>query len=97
MPFMQSTIVASALLGLAAARPHHIRSNGFKIEQVANPRFKGATPLEQYQASLSKWSRLISNGSAITTPVNSDSEWLTPVDIGGQTFQLDFDTGSSDT
>ncbi|KKA30325.1 hypothetical protein TD95_005077 [Thielaviopsis punctulata] len=37
-------------------------------------------------------------GSATNTPESSDSEWLTPVQIGtpAQTLNLDFDTGSSD-
>ncbi|KAM0425753.1 hypothetical protein ACHAPT_009001 [Fusarium lateritium] len=37
-------------------------------------------------------------GSAVTVPVNNDAEWLTPVQIGSppKTFQMDFDTGSSD-
>ncbi|KPM42973.1 Endothiapepsin [Neonectria ditissima] len=37
-------------------------------------------------------------GSATTLPVQNDSEWLTPVEIGTppKTFQMDFDTGSSD-
>ncbi|KAH7161880.1 aspartic peptidase domain-containing protein [Dactylonectria macrodidyma] len=37
-------------------------------------------------------------GSAITLPVDNDAEWLTPVQIGNppKTFQMDFDTGSSD-
>ncbi|KAL6414145.1 Endothiapepsin [Ilyonectria robusta] len=37
-------------------------------------------------------------GSAVNTPVENDAEWLTPVQIGTppKTFQMDFDTGSSD-
>ncbi|KAI5460219.1 aspartic peptidase domain-containing protein [Mariannaea sp. PMI_226] len=37
-------------------------------------------------------------GSAVNQPVDNDAEWLTPVQIGSppKTFQLDFDTGSSD-
>ncbi|KAI5459573.1 eukaryotic aspartyl protease [Mariannaea sp. PMI_226] len=38
------------------------------------------------------------SGSAANTPTKDDSEWLTPVEIGTppKTFNLDFDTGSSD-
>jgi aspergillopepsin I len=35
-------------------------------------------------------------GSVTATPASDDSEYLCPVTIGSQTFQLDFDTGSSD-
>ncbi|KAH8809161.1 penicillopepsin [Xylogone sp. PMI_703] len=35
-------------------------------------------------------------GEASATPVNGDVEFLVPVDIGGQTLNMDFDTGSSD-
>ncbi|KAH6889816.1 aspartic peptidase domain-containing protein [Thelonectria olida] len=42
--------------------------------------------------------RRAENGSATTIPVENDAEWLTPVEIGSppKTFQMDFDTGSSD-
>lgn len=35
-------------------------------------------------------------GPVSTSPSQYDSEYLTPVSIGGQTLNLDFDTGSSD-
>ncbi|KAK5996892.1 Aspartic protease PEP3 [Cladobotryum mycophilum] len=35
-------------------------------------------------------------GSVVATPENNDVEFLSPVNIGGQTLNLDFDTGSSD-
>ncbi|KAJ9619415.1 hypothetical protein, variant [Exophiala oligosperma] len=37
-----------------------------------------------------------SNGSVTATPEQYDAEYLCPVSIGGQTLNLDFDTGSSD-
>jgi hypothetical protein len=42
--------------------------------------------------------RRAETGSATTIPVENDAEWLTPVQIGSppKTFQMDFDTGSSD-
>lgn len=35
-------------------------------------------------------------GSAITTPEADDLEYLTPVQVGNQTLNLDIDTGSAD-
>ncbi|KAL9110935.1 MAG: hypothetical protein Q9227_004550 [Pyrenula ochraceoflavens] len=36
------------------------------------------------------------SGSVVATPDENDSEYLAPVTIGGQTLNLDIDTGSSD-
>lgn len=36
------------------------------------------------------------NGEGVNNPTASDTQYLTPVKIGGQTLNLDFDTGSSD-
>ena len=35
-------------------------------------------------------------GITTNTPVNGDAEFLAPIQIGGQTINMDFDTGSSD-
>ncbi len=37
-----------------------------------------------------------SNASVTTSPQTDDSEYLCAVNIGGQTLNLDFDTGSAD-
>lgn len=41
---------------------------------------------------LSKADRLADASSVVATPVNGDIEYISPVTIGDQTFQLDFDT-----
>ncbi|KAH6895402.1 aspartic peptidase domain-containing protein [Thelonectria olida] len=84
----------------------------FTVEQVKNTKFirngslalakaynKYGVPLPKaLEETISGFNRRRSEGSATTTPVESDSEWLTPVQIGtpAQTLTLDFDTGSSD-
>ena len=35
-------------------------------------------------------------GVTTNTPVGGDAEFLAPISIGGQTINMDFDTGSSD-
>ena len=102
------TVVASALLAVAAAAPtQQKRNNGFIIHQSANPTYTANGPAE-YAAALYKYgakdaaSKVVSavqasgSGSVTATPQQYDSEYLCPVTIGSQTFQLDFDTGSSD-
>ena len=36
------------------------------------------------------------DGSVVATPAAQDVQYLCPVSIGGQTLNLDFDTGSAD-
>ena len=38
----------------------------------------------------------VTSGSVTATPADSDQFYLCPVTIGGQTLNLDFDTGSAD-
>lgn len=35
-------------------------------------------------------------GAVSATPTNNNAEFVSPVNIGGQTIMMDFDTGSSD-
>jgi len=102
MPSLQQITAATALLGLAAAVPvQEKRATAFKLDQVKNTNYSSASPASQYQGALSKWAartnKSIKPGSVTATPQPQDSEYLCPVTIGSQKFNLDFDTGSSDT
>ena len=54
-------------------------------------KYKKAIP-----ANVAKAAQAAADGSVTTTPEPNDEEYLTPVSIGGQTLNLDFDTGSAD-
>jgi len=103
-----SLAAAIALSGFTEAAPVDASTSAkksFKIEQVPNPYFKARngtmSVLKTYRkfrgtlpASLAA---LASTGSVTATPSDSyDDEYTCPVDIGGQTLNLDFDTGSAD-
>ncbi|MCJ1448164.1 MAG: Type I transmembrane sorting receptor [Stictis urceolatum] len=103
MPSFKQVAVASALAGLSAAAPLEKKDN-HKVYQVHNPKFARNGPaayakaLAKYGASPEKISKVLSAApsNVTTTPEQYDSEYLSPVQISGQTFKLDFDTGSSD-
>lgn len=87
----------------------NIGLSGFSLQQVVGPTiFKnGAMQVQRtYQkfnvevptnvSSAAKVAAALQSGSATANPQAYDEEYLVPVTIGGQTLQLDFDTGSSD-
>ena len=103
----QHLIAASAFLGITTASPIEVRDTkaAFTVPQtVAKPFIKSgpvalaqlygkyhkATPADVKAAAANN------DGSVTATPESYDSEYLCPVSIGGQTLNLDFDTGSSD-
>lgn len=101
-------ILTSAIGGLAAPTTLKARSS-YSITAVRNENFvKNGT--EAMLKAYRKWglkptdpnSVLHSalhkrqDGSVVATPQNGDVEYTCPVDIGGQTLNLDFDTGSAD-
>lgn len=59
--------------------------------RMANAYKKYGAPVPDHLAAAAA-----GTGSAVTTPEASDVAYLTPVNIGGQTLNLDFDTGSAD-
>lgn len=108
MRFYQSASAASTLLALAAASPIELEPRGsatFSIQQsVRKPvllsgpaqlastytKYKKAAPEDVKAAAAAN------DGTVTASPEEYDSEYLCPVTIGGQTLNLDFDTGSSD-
>ncbi len=109
MRFIQELSAAAALSTLVAAVPHSMEPRqakaAFVIEQtVAKPFIlSGPAQMAQVYAKFGKpipeeikQAAANNDGTVTTTPTQYDSQYLTPVSIGGQTLNLDFDTGSSD-
>ncbi|KAL2837968.1 aspartic protease pep1 [Aspergillus pseudoustus] len=100
--------VATAALGLAAvasAAPTISTPRGFTVNQVAKQASGRSINLPGiYANALTKYGATVPthvhdaavHGSAVTTPEEDDTEYLTPVNVGGTTLNLDFDTGSAD-
>lgn len=94
----------------AAPTERHASSGSFRIEQVAKARSTARNGLAAYAKVLRKYAHhanntdeiisqaaaLVDASSVVTTPVQGDALYITPVTIGSQTFELDIDTGSSD-
>ncbi|KAF7165572.1 hypothetical protein CNMCM5623_009757 [Aspergillus felis] len=104
--FSKVTAVVVGLSTIASAVPVVQSRKGFTINQVAKPVADNKTinlPA-LYANALSKYGATVppsvkaaaSSGSAVTTPQQYDTEYLTPVKVGGTTLNLDFDTGSAD-
>ena len=107
MRFIQNLSAASALLALASASPIEMRNvkKEFSVKQsIPKPRLKSGPAA--VQATFNKYGKQApanvraaasgNDGTVTTTPTEYDSQYLTPVTIGGQELNLDFDTGSSD-
>ena len=106
MRFAQNIAAASALLTVASASPIVAKpKKDFVVKQTAaKPSIKSGPaalasayqkyrkPVPQHVAAAAAGN----DGSVTTNPSDFDSQYLTPVTIGGQQFTLDFDTGSSD-
>ena len=103
MPSLLHLGLAAMLFATASAAP--VRS-GFTVHQVAKnkgfirsgPRVNAETYLK-YGKSMPKdvaHAFATQQGTVSANPEEYDSEYLSPVTIGGQTLNLDFDTGSAD-
>ena len=103
MPSITKLVAASALASVALAGPIAPNKRGITVHQkVAKPY---QAPAVQLQKALQKYNVAVpedvaraagGQGSVAATPENGDLEYLSQVTIGGQTLNLDFDTGSAD-
>jgi aspergillopepsin I len=102
MPLLISSLSVLAVVSLAAATPIRRVKQAFTIhEDVAKPFTPG--PVQMWK-TYQKYGVVppadvlaaATGGSVAATPEQYDSEYLCPVTIGGQTLNLDFDTGSAD-
>lgn len=106
--FSKLSAVVAGLSAVASAAPAPNARNGFTLSQVVqkvtHPKY--ANPASAYAHALSKYGAPVpkhvlaaasaGQGSVTTTPQPNDEEYLTPVNVGGTTLNLDFDTGSAD-
>lgn len=107
MRFAEGVIAASAFFACAATTPIELqpRAKDFIVNQSVRKPFKKSGPAAvlstygKYNATAPEdvvKAAAANDGTVTTNPTQYDSEYLTPVSIGGQTLNLDFDTGSSD-
>lgn len=85
-------------------------SGSFRVNQIPVRRVNGTNALMAYAKVLRKYAHhadstddimtkagvLAEASSVVATPFGSDTEYVSPVTIGDQTFQTVIDTGSSD-
>lgn len=107
MHYIKSLSVASAILAFTSATPvdkRVIRKDFTLVQSVPKTRIPsgpaavaktflkfGKQPPANVEAAAAG-----NDGTVTTSPTQYDSQYLTPVTIGGQQLTLDFDTGSSD-
>lgn len=105
MRLIEQLTVASTLVSFASSSPVEKRKETFSVHQtIPKPFIKSgpaavAAVYKKYGATAPPdviAAAAANDGTVTTTPEQYDSEYLTPVSVGGQTLNLDFDTGSSD-
>ncbi|KAJ6006045.1 hypothetical protein N7451_003989 [Penicillium sp. IBT 35674x] len=103
--FSKVTIALAGLASVASAVPTGGKKSSFTVNQIAVPATKTQNLANNYARALAKYGGNVpthvyaaaqQSGSATTTPEDNDEEYLTPVNVGGTTLNLDFDTGSAD-
>lgn len=108
MPSCTTLVWVAAFLAFASAAPTPAKNipTGFKVNQVEikTPFKSGAQAVADAHSKYGvkipthiQEAAAIATGSVNAPPSDQyDSSYICPVTIGGQTFHLDFDTGSSD-
>lgn len=110
MPSIVQIAAFAGLAGLAVATPIEKvqkRNAAFRINQVvkqsANPKVGSLALQKAYKkynldvpTHVAAAAAAAVSGTVAANPEDNDSEYLCPVDVGGTTLTLDFDTGSAD-
>ena len=111
LPTMHTSQVLAALAlaaPLVSSSPVDLqpRKQSFRVNQVSSGKKFTKNGPAAYARALGKYHAPVpshvqeaaasQSGSAAANPVGDDLEYVTPVTIGSQTLNLDFDTGSSD-
>lgn len=106
MRFLENLGALSAVIALTSATPiekKDIKKNFSVHQTVPKPVLSGPALVAKTFYKFGKEppanvkeAAANNDGSVVTTPTQYDSQYLTPVTIGGQQLNLDFDTGSSD-
>ena len=103
----QLTAVVAGLSTVASAVPMiDRRHKAFTVNQIVKhtEKRKSVNLPGMYARTLAKYGAKVpdhvlaaaAQGSAVTTPEQYDEEYLTPVQVGSTTLNLDIDTGSAD-
>lgn len=107
MGFLKSFGTASALISLVSAVPVDLEKRGaaFRLDQTVQKPFILSGP-SLMAKTYAKYGKAIppvvaaaaanNDGTVTASPEEYDAEYLCPVSVGGQTLNMDFDTGSSD-
>ncbi len=101
-----ATLLLTAVLGAPATVQHTKRSFKVNLVRRSNHVPDGPTALRRaykkfhwevpQSLTQSRVQTGAETGDASANPERGDTEYLSPVNIGGQSLMLNFDTGSSD-